>query len=134
MSWIRKITEFFVKDSAERRHFLNEFNARASLSFQTLLVGSLFKIEICSGNPDPSYRHDLSAPLFASGLIIKVINGEEIPIEDIRLIATIILLDESITRRMFVLHWDTLIVQDFRTGNKVSWKIKDFVSFGGLLY
>ena len=38
-----------------------------------------------------------------------------------------------LVRRMFVLHWDTLIVRDTRTRKYVDWRIRDFMSFGGLL-
>ena len=87
----------------------------------------------CSGNSDSSYRHELSAPVIFSGIAIEAKAGTEIPIDDIILIGKIILSNQVLVRRMFVLHWDTLIVRDTRTGKFVDWRIRDFMSFGGLL-
>ena len=68
-----------------------------------------------------------------SGISIEAKAGSEIPVDDIILIGKIILSDQVLVRRMFVLHWDTLIVRDIRTGKFVDWRIRDFMSFGGLL-
>lgn len=132
-----KLIERFIKwfkDSAERRRFINDFNANARMAFQTLSVDTLLEAKTCSGNSDNSYRHELSAPLFVSGLAIEASAGTQIPVDDIILIGRIILSDQILVRRMFVLHWDTLIVKDTRTGKAVEWRIRDFMNFGGLLY
>lgn len=133
MGWYQKVLNFFVRDSAERRKFINDFNANAQRSFQNLSVDALFSAVICEGSEDNSYRHDLSAPRFASGIEIQVCGGKNIPLDDIMLIGRIILLDEPIVRRMYVLHWDTLIIKDTRTNRYVDWRIKDFIHFGGLI-
>ena len=132
MGLIDRFIKWF-RDSAERRRFINEFNANARDAFQSLSVDTLMEAKACSGNSDSSYRHELSAPVIFSGIAIEAKAGTEIPIDDIILIGKIILSNQVLVRRMFVLHWDTLIVRDIRTDKFVDWRIRDFVSFGGLL-
>ena len=132
MGLIDRFIKWF-RDSAERRRFINEFNANARDAFQSLSVDTLMEAKACSGNSDSSYRHELSAPVIFSGIAIEAKAGTEIPIDDIILIGKIILSNQVLVRRMFVLHWDTLIVRDIRTDKFVAWRIRDFMSFGGLL-
>ena len=132
MGLIDRFIKWF-RDSAERRRFINEFNANARGAFQSLSVDTLLEAKACSGNSDSSYRHELSAPVIFSGIAIEAKAGTEIPLDDIILIGKIILSNQVLVRRMFVLHWDTLIVRDTRTGKFVDWRIRDFMSFGGLL-
>ena len=132
MGLIDRFIKWF-RDSAERRRFINEFNANARDAFQSLSVDTLMEAKACSGNSDSSYRHELSAPVIFSGIAIEAKAGTEIPIYDIILIGKIILSNQVLVRRMFVLHWDTLIVRDIRTDKFVDWRIRDFMSFGGLL-
>ena len=132
MGLIDRFSKWF-RDSAERRRFINEFNANARDAFQSLSVDTLMEAKACSGNSDSSYRHELSAPVIFSGIAIEAKAGTEIPIDDIILIGKIILSNQVLVRRMFVLHWDTLIVRDIRTDKFVDWRIRDFMSFGGLL-
>jgi len=132
MGLIDRFIKWF-RDSAERRRFINEFNANARGAFQSLSVDTLMEARACSGNSDSSYRHELSAPVIFSGIAIEAKAGTEIPVDDIILIGKIILSNQVLVRRMFILHWDTLIVRDTRTGKFVDWRIRDFMNFGGLL-
>ena len=132
MGLIDRFIKWF-RDSAERRRFINEFNANAIGAFQSLSVDTLMEARACSGNSDSSYRHELSAPVIFSGIAIEAKAGTEIPLDDIILIGKIIFSNQVLVRRMFVLHWDTLIVRDTRTGKYIDWRIRDFVNFGGLL-
>ena len=132
MGLIDRFIKWF-RDSAERRRFINEFNANARGAFQSLSVDTLMEARACSGNSDSSYRHELSAPVIFSGIAIEAKAGTEIPLDDIILIGKIILSNQVLVRRMFILHWDTLIVRDTRTGKYIDWRIRDFVNFGGLL-
>jgi hypothetical protein len=132
MGLIDRFIKWF-RDSAERRRFINEFNANARGAFQSLSVDTLMEARACSGNSDSSYRHELSAPVIFSGIAIEAKAGTEIPLDDIILIGKIILSNQVLVRRMFILHWDTLIVRDTRTGKFVDWRIRDFMNFGGLL-
>lgn len=131
MSWFRKVAEWFLRDSSERRKFLMWFNDNAKKCFVNLSVDSL--LEASSGSGRIEYRHELSAPSFASGLIIDVKAGKSIPVDDIIIIGTFILASTDIVRKIYVLHWDTLIIRDSFTGKSVDWAIKEFINMGGLL-
>ena len=132
MGLIDRFIKWF-RDSPARRKFINDFNDKAREEVQMLSVDTLLEAKACSGNSDSSYRHELSAPVIFSGIAIEAKAGTEIPLDDIILIGKIILSNQVLVRRMFVLHWDTLIVRDTRTGKFVDWRIRDFMSFGGLL-
>lgn len=134
MSIVTRILGFFVKDSAERRRFTDEFNVNAKQGFQTLFVDTLFVADSCEGALDSNYRHELSAPRAVSGFRVQAKAGTEIPAEDILSIGRIILNNQVLVRRLFVLHWDTLYVSDARTGKSICWKIRDYLNFGGLIY
>ena len=132
MGLIDRFIKWF-RDSPARRKFINDFNDKAREEFQMLSVDTLLEAKACSGNSDSSYRHELSAPVIFSGIAIEAKAGTEIPVDDIILIGKIILSNQMLVRKMFVLHWDTLIVRDIRTDKFVDWRIRDFMSFGGLL-
>ncbi len=132
MGLIDRFIKWF-RDSPARRKFINDFNDKAREEFQMLSVDTLLEAKACSGNSDNSYRHELSAPVIFSGLAIEAKAGTQIPVDDIILIGKIILSNQVLVRKMFVLHWDTLIVRDTRTGKFVDWRIRDFMNFGGLL-
>ena len=134
MSIISHVVGWFVKDAAERKRFLQTFNQFAQDSFQCSFVDTLAGVCVCEGNPDPSFRHDLSAPRVVSGLVIQAKGGVELPVDEILAVGRIVLSAQAIVRRMYVLHWDTLYVTDIRTGKSVCWRIKDFLYFGGLLH
>ena len=133
MGLIDRFIKWF-RDSPARRKFINDFNDKAREEFQMLSVDTLMEARACSGNSDSSYRHELSAPVIFSGIAIEAKAGTQIPVDDIILIGKIILSNQVLVRKMFMLHWDTLIVRDTRTGKFVDWRIRDFMSFGGLLY
>lgn len=132
MKLLDKFITWF-RDSIERKRFIQSFNSNAKEAFLALSVDTLLEAKTCVGNKDYSYRHELSAPTIVSGLAIEAKAGTQIPVDDIILIGKIILSDIVLVRRMFILHWDTLIVKDVRTGKSVSWRIRDFMNFGGLL-
>lgn len=132
MGLIDRFIKWF-RDSPARRKFINEFNDKAREEFQMLSVDTLLEAKACSGNSDNSYRHELSAPVIFSGIAIEAKAGTQIPVDDIILIGKIILSNQVLVRKMFILHWDTLIVRDTRTGKFVDWRIRDFMNFGGLL-
>lgn len=131
MKW-RRIINWF-RDSSLRKKFIDNFNENAQRNFHNLSVNALLKARTCAGNPDDRYRHELSAPVIASGFIIEVIAGDEIPQEDIFQIGKTVLYSESVVRWLWALHWDTLIIKDVKTNRYGEWAIKDFVHLGGLL-
>lgn len=131
MRW-RQIINWF-RDSSARKRFIDAFNANAQKNFHNLSVNALLKARTCAGNSDARYRHELSAPIIASGFIIEVTTGENVPQEDIITIGRTVLYSESVVRWLWALHWDTLIIKDIRTNNYGEWAIKDYVHLGGLL-
>lgn len=131
MKW-RQIVNWF-RDSSMRRKFINNFNENAKRNFHNLSVSALLEAKSGSGSSDARFRHELSAPVMASGFIIEVTAGETIPQEDVFIIGRTVLYNESIVRWLWALHWDTLIIKDIQSGNYGEWAIKDFVHLGGLL-
>lgn len=131
MKW-RQVVSWF-RDSSARRKFIEVFNNNAKQNFHNLSVDCLLQARTCPGNTDSRFRHELSAPLIASGFIIEVIAGEEVPYDDIILIGQTVLYSESVVRWLWALHWDTLIIKDIRSNRYGEWAIKDFVHLGGLL-
>ena len=81
MGLIDRFIKWF-RDSAERKRFINEFNANARGAFQSLSVDTLLEAKACSGNSDSSYRHELSAPFMFSGIAIEAKAGTEIPVDN----------------------------------------------------
>ncbi len=131
MKW-RQIINWF-RDSSLRKKFIDSFNDNAKTNFHNLSVNALLKAKTGYGSSDSRYRHELSAPVIASGFIIEVIAGDDVPQEDIFLIGKTVLYSESVVRWLWALHWDTLIIKDIRSGRSGEWAIKDFVHLGGLL-
>lgn len=131
MKW-RQIINWF-RDSSLRKKFIDSFNDNAKTNFHNLSVNALLKAKTGYGSSDSRYRHELSAPVIASGFIIEVIAGNDVPQEDIFLIGKTVLYSESVVRWLWALHWDTLIIKDIRSGRSGEWAIKDFVHLGGLL-
>ena len=92
---------------------------------------ALFEANTCFGKSE--YRHELSAPTIARGLEIQIRAGIRVPLEIVIALGRVILCDKVLVRRMFILHWDTLIIRDSRSGDCVDWRIRDFVDFGGVI-
>ena len=96
MGLIERVVGFFVKDSAERRRFVNEFNLNAKYFFQSLSVDTLLEAKMSIGNSDSSYRHELSAPTMVSGLTIEATAGAQISVDDIVMIGRISTCQEDV--------------------------------------
>lgn len=131
MRW-RQIVNWF-RDFSLRNQFIKKFNDNAQVNFRNLSVNALLRAKSCAGDPSPDFRHEMSAPVIASGFALEVIAGEDVPQDDIILIGQTILYNESVVRWLWALHWDTLIVKDIRSGNSCQWAIKEFIHLGGLL-
>lgn len=83
MPWYNKVLNLFVRDSLERKRFIDEFNSNAKDSFKNLSVDVLFLASTCPGEEDSSYRHEFSAPRFASGFEIQVCGGNMEMVNDV---------------------------------------------------
>ena len=128
MIW-NKIVNWF-KDLFERNNLIRDFNNSAKESFTGLTVPTLLEARITKG--DPNYKHECSK-IFFSGFRVKVIAGRPLTKDEMLYIGRVILNNSQLVRRLFVLGWDTLEIED-TTGQKgVKWAIKDFTNIGILI-
>ena len=75
---------------------------------------------------DPNYRHECSSLLLKTGFCIKATAGRALTKDEMLYIGTVVLTNQSLTRRLFVLGYDTLIIEDIIGEKSVKWAIKDF--------
>lgn len=77
----------------------------------------------------------MSAPLFffSSGFYIKAISGRSMTQEEMLQIGSVILHNQPLVRQLYVLGWDTLIIEDVAGKKRVKWPLKDFTNIGFLL-
>ena len=127
--WNRIISWF--QDLSERERLINDFNRSASASFTQLTVSTL--LEAMSKRGDPSFRHECSSLLLKTGFCIKATAGRPLTKDEMLYIGSVILTNESLTRRLFILGWDTLMIEDIVGCKQVKWAIKDFTNMGYLL-
>lgn len=130
MAFWNRIIDWF-KDLSERERLINDFNKSARSSFTQLSVSTL--LEAMSKKGDPAYRHECSSLLFKTGFCIKAISGRALTKEEMLYIGLVILQNQALSRRLFVLGWDTLIIEDLVGKKMVKWAIKDFTNIGFLL-
>lgn len=127
--WNRIITWF--QDLSERERLINDFNRSARNSFTQLTVSTL--LEAMSKRGESSFRHECSSLLLKTGFCIKATSGRPLTKDEMLYIGSVILGNESLTRRLFILGWDTLIIEDIVGCKQVKWAIKDFTNIGYLL-
>lgn len=130
MAFWNRIIDWF-KDLSERDRLINDFNRSARESFTMLTVSTL--LEALSKRGDSSYRHECSSLFLKTGFCIKATAGRALTKDEMLYIGSVILGNEALTRRLFVLGWDTLIIEDIVGGKQVKWAIKDFTKIGYLL-
>lgn len=130
MAFWNRIIDWF-KDLSERDRLINDFNRSARESFTMLTVSTL--LEALSKRGDSSYRHECSSLFLKTGFCIKATAGRALTKDEMLYIGSVILGNEPLTRRLFVLGWDTLIIEDIVGGKQVKWAIKDFTKIGYLL-
>ena len=82
---------------------------------------------------DLSERNRLINEFLPTGFCIKATAGRSLTKDEMLYIGSVILTNEPLTRRLFILGWDTLIVEDIIGGKQVKWAIKDFTNMGYLL-
>ena len=80
------------------------------------------------GNRD--FRHECSSLFLPTGFCIKATKGTPLSKEEILYIGIVILTNEILVRRLFVLGWDTLYVEDFIRNKQAKWAIKEFTNIG----
>lgn len=129
MIWNR-IVQWF-RDLSERERLINEFNISARVAFTQLTVGTLLEARSKSGFRD--FRHECSSFLLPTGFCIRATKGVPLTKDEILYIGTVILTNETLVRRLFVLGWDTLYIEDIVGNKQAKWAIKDFANIGLML-
>lgn len=129
MIW-NKIVQWF-RDLSERERLINEFNISARVAFTQLTVGTLLEARSKSGFGD--FRHECSSFLLPTGFCIRATKGTPLTKDEILYIGTVVLTNEALVRRLFVLGWDTLYVEDIVGNKQAKWAIKDFANIGLML-
>lgn len=130
MAFWDRIVNWF-KDLSARDRLINDFNRSARESFTGLSVSTL--LEAMSKKGDPTYRHECSSLLLKTGFCIKATAGRALTKDEMLYIGTVILSNQSLTRRLFILGYDTLIIEDIVGAKSVKWAIKDFTNIGFML-
>lgn len=129
MIWNR-IVQWF-RDLSERERLINEFNISARVAFTQLTVGTLLEARSKSGFRD--FRHECSSFILPTGFCIRATKGIPLTKDEILYIGTVVLTNEALVRRLFVLGWDTLYVEDIVGNKQAKWAIKDFANIGLML-
>ena len=130
MAFWNKIINWF-RDLSERERLINDFNASARGAFTQLSVGTLLEARSKKGNSD--FRHECSSFFLPTGFCIKATKGTPLTKEEILYIGTVILTNEALVRRLFVLGWDTLYIEDIVGNKQAKWSIKEFTNIGLML-
>ncbi len=125
MGWLSFIPQWF-RDRSERNNLVKSFNESARHSFYGSISDAMLVADIVAGVLEN--RHSYTNFLFLGGFRIKTTAGRVLSKDEMLYVGTVILTNQELTRRLFVLGWDTLIVEDNVGGKKVSWAIKDFVN------
>lgn len=130
MAFWNRIVNWF-RDLSERDRLINDFNISARGAFTQLSVGTLLEARSKKGNRD--FRHECSSLLLHTGFCIKATKGTPLTKDEILYIGSVILTNEALVRRLFVLGWDTLYVEDIVGNKQAKWAIKEFANIGLLL-
>ena len=126
MIWNRIINWF--KDLSARDRLIRDFNNSAKEQFTGLAVSTLLEARTTKG--DATYKHDYSKFIMMSGFRIKVIAGRPLTKDEMLYIGKVILNNSQLVRRLYVLGWDTLEIEDTVGNRGVKWAIKDFANIG----
>lgn len=129
MIW-SKIIEWF-KERSERDDMIKSFNYAARDIFEHYGAPTLLEAVVQKG--DPAFRHECSSFLLKTGFCIRATSGRALSKEEMLYIGSLILNDQSLTRRLFILGWDTLTIDDIIGKKQVKWAIKDFTNMGNLI-
>lgn len=126
---IIEVTEWFG-EMAERYRLVKDFNKAAKLSFIGGAAPTLLEAKITKG--DPSYKHAFSK-WRGGGFRIKALSGRPLEKGELIEIGRVVLDNETLTRKMISLGWDTLEVHANQGYNGAKWALKDHANIGGFL-
>ncbi|MBP3419091.1 MAG: hypothetical protein J6K74_00665 [Marinifilaceae bacterium] len=108
MAFWNRIINWF-RDLSARDRLINDFNRSAREAFTQLSVGTLLEARTKRG--DANFRHECSSFLLPTGFCIRATNGIPLTKDEILYIGTVILTNEALVRKLFMLGWDTLYVE-----------------------
>lgn len=128
MFWNRIINWF--RDMSERNKLLREWNDEAKMSYIQGIVPVLLEATVSMG--DSRYKHQFSKLLF-SGFRIVIKGTHSLTKEEILDIGRTVLHNQNLVRKMILLGWDTLEIQDVQHARGVKWAFKDFANIGLML-
>lgn len=128
MFWNRIINWF--RDMSERNKLLREWNEEAKMSYIQGLVPVLLEAVVSMG--DGRYKHPFSKLLF-SGFRIQIKGNHNLTKDEILDIGRTVLHNQTLVRKMILLGWDTLEIQDIQHARGVKWAFKDFANIGLML-
>ena len=114
-----------------RDRLIRDFNNSARESFTGLAVSTLLEARTTKG--DAKFKHDLSKFAIMSGFRIRVIAGRPLTRDEMLYIGRVILHNQPLVRRLYVLGWDTLEIEDTVGNRGVKWAIKDFTNVGSMI-
>ncbi len=126
---IMEVKEWFG-EMAERFVLVRDFNKAAKLSFIGGTAPTLLEAKITKG--DPRYKHAFSK-WRGGGFRIKALSGRNLERSELVEIGRVVLDNETLTRKMISLGWDTLEVHSNLGYNGVKWALKDHANIGGFL-
>lgn len=121
-TWNR-ILDWF-QDRSERNRLVRSFNDSARHAFVAGQAPTLLKASISRG--EKSYRHQFSNWL-NSGFRIQAFTGRVLSKNELILIGTVIISDETLIRKLVVLGFDTLEVCGDKGIYGCRWQLKDFL-------
>ena len=126
---IMEVKEWFGEMS-ERYRLVKDFNRAAKNSFIVGIAPTLLEAKITKG--DSSYQHAFSK-WRGGGFRIKALTGIALEKRELMEIGRVVLENESLTRKMIALGWDTLEVHSNEGYNGAKWALKDYANIGGYL-
>lgn len=117
-----KILDWFDQRN-DRSNLIRSFNKSAQDAYVSGIVPTLLKAEISSGNR--AYRHQFSA-MMNTGFRIKVFSGASLDRNALISIASVILADDVLVRRMIVLGFDTFELYGEGASLGIRYQLKSF--------
>ena len=115
---------------SECNKLLREWNEEAKMSYIQGLVPVLLEAVVSMG--DGRYKHPFSKLLF-SGFRIQIKGNHNLTKDEILDIGRTVLHNQTLVRKMILLGWDTLEIQDIQYARGVKWAFKDFANIGLML-
>jgi len=115
----------WFNDRSERARLIRSFNYAAKNSFIAGDAPTLLNASISKG--ERAYRHQFSNWL-KTGFRIQAFSGRQLSKDEIKLIGSVILNDDTLVRKLIVLGWDTLEIHGDKGSYGLRWQLKDYMA------